>query len=144
MAKSGKTKLNLGCGRTHLDGYINLDKVDYGQEVIRDVLRGLPFSDEVFEEVRAYHFMEHIPCGEDLFFLMEEVFRVLKSGVRFNIVVPHTSFYEAFYPDHKSYWNEKMVMALVEDPYQGATRYRFKIEHMKRHGIELHIILRKV
>lgn len=137
-------KLNLGCGNKILNGYINLDKRQWGSvDVVRDVLRGLPFDDNKFDEVYASHFMEHIPAGEDLYFVISEVWRVLKDGGKFIIRVPHSDTQEAFYPDHLSYWNEKMVQALVADPYQSYGTYRFKIIEMQRQGIELKVVLEK-
>lgn len=136
-------KLNLGCGTSQMEGYINLDKNIHGQEVLRDILRGLPFDDNKFEEVYTSHFMEHIPVGEDLYFVLSEIWRVSKNGGKFIIRVPHSDTHEAFFPDHLSWWNEAMVRAIVGDPYQRDFNhfYNFEIKTMEKVGIELQIEL---
>ena len=135
-------KVNLGCGKDILPSWINIDRRDFGQEIVRDITKGLPFDDNSVDEIYACHSMEHIRTGEDLFFVMEEIWRVLKPGAEIFIRVPHSSTQEASYPDHKSYWNEKMVQAMVSDWSQKGT-YTFEITSMQRSGIELQVRLRK-
>ena len=134
-------KLNLGCGTSHMEGYINLDKNQHGQEVLRDVLDGLPFDSNKFEEVYTSHFMEHIPAGEDLYFVLSEIWRVCKNEAKVIIRVPHSDTHEAYFPDHLSWWNEAMLNAVVNDPYQKSFTYYycFKISEIERNGIELHV-----
>lgn len=136
-------RLNLGCGKERKDGHVNLDKEDYGQEIVRDVARGLPFDSEKFEAVYSSHFLEHIEVGEELYFLTEEIYRVLVPGGTFAARVPHRTSEGAWYPDHKSFWSEAFVRALCEDEYQGAKRYHFEIVELKRVGDDLHFCLRK-
>ena len=138
-------KLNLGCGKDIRPDYVNMDIIDYGQEIVRDVLRGIPFSDNTFDEVYTSHFMEHIRTGEDLFFVLGEIWRVLKPGGIFIIRVPHSDTQEAFYPDHKSYWNEKMAEATFGTEFNKLKGgHNFKILEMRRNGIELFIKLEAV
>lgn len=136
-------KLNLGCGQSIIEGYINLDRNDYGQEVIRDVLRGLPFDNNKFEQVHTSHFMEHVPTGDNLYFILSEIWRVCIPGAHFIIIVPHSDTHEAFFPDHLSYWNEEMLTAISTDPYQRSKNlpYNFNIVSMHREGIELRAVL---
>jgi len=139
-------KLNLGCGTSLMDGYVNLDKNDHGQIIIRDVLRGLPFNNSIFDEVYTSHFMEHIPAGEDLYFVLSEIHRVCMISATFIIRVPHSDTHEAFFPDHLSWWNEEMIRAIVADPYQCDEKYyyAFEIKKMERNGIELQVELRAI
>lgn len=138
-------KLNIGSGQGQLGGYINLDKEDYGQEVIRDATRGLPFDDNQFGEVYTSHFMEHIRNGEDLYFVLSEIWRVCLPGAKFIIITPHSSCQEAFFPDHLSYWNEKVIEAIVNDADFAQRNkkhpYKFKIIEMERVVYELRAIL---
>lgn len=136
-------RLNLGCGSRLKAGYINLDKVDYGQEVVRDILRGLPFDDERFDEVVAEHFLEHIASGEELFFVISEICRVLKPDGVFTFIVPDARGLYGFYPDHKSYWTVEAVEALIKDPQQGATRHSFDIVWLNTDNTELKVTLVK-
>jgi len=137
-------KLNLGCGTSQMEDYINLDRNDYSQEVIRDVSRGLPFDDNKFDEVYSSHFMEHIPTGEELFFVLSEIWRVCKNDGMFIFRVPHSDVPEAFFPDHLSYWNESVVNAICNDPYQRDHKaaYKFEVTKIERVGIELQTSLK--
>jgi predicted SAM-dependent methyltransferase len=138
-------KLNLGSGQRQMEGYINLDKEDYGQEIIRDVTRGLPFEDNKFDEVYTAHFMEHIRNGKDLYFVLSEVYRVCMPGAKFIIITPHSSNQEAFFPDHLSYWNEKVIETIVNDAdfsqRQKEYIYKFKILELDHIIYELRTIL---
>jgi len=143
-------KLNIGSGHKPLEGYINMDIHDYEADgfktdVIRDISRGIPFDSEKFEEVYTSHFMEHIRNGEELYFVLGEVWRVLKPGGRFVIKVPHSDTPYAFYPDHLSFWNEEVVKAICSDPFQHSKHhsYQFEVESMGREGIELQVVLKK-
>lgn len=64
------------------------------------VLRlGLPFLDSSIESVISYHALEHV--GDGFIPLMEDVYRVLKPGGIFRIVVPlFPSWSAASDPDH--------------------------------------------
>ena len=135
-------KLNLGCGKDIREGYTNLDKRDWGQDIVRDVLKGLPFDNNKFDEVLASHFLEHIRNGENLYFVFTEIWRVLKNGGLLIVRLPHSESPEAFYPDHLSYWNEKMLTAMVNDPYQSYGKYDFDVVEMKREGFEFRFILK--
>ena len=104
-------KVNLGCGKDILDGWVNIDKHDYGQEIVRDITRGLPFDDNSIDEVYSSHCLEHIE-REDVPFVWEEIYRVLKKGGIFTFVVPHSDTREAFVMEHLSYWNEDVVEVL--------------------------------
>ncbi len=86
-------KLNLGCGRNILPGYLNADK--YGGEVICDAMH-LPFRDGVFEEVLMIHTLEHIL---DLGLAMREIHRVLTLNCLLKAIVPYglDYFYDPYH-----------------------------------------------
>jgi len=135
-------KLNLGCGSEKKEGFIGIDIKDCGQEIIRDITRGLPFDDNSIDEIYSCHFFEHLK-GDDVRWVLMECWRVLKKNCEIFIRVPHSHCDEAFYPDHKSYWNELMVNALFNDPAQKGN-YDFEILQNQREGAELHIKLKKL
>ena len=52
-------RLHIGSGPHHLDGWVNIDSVDYpGVDKVLDVTTGLPFADVSF--IFAEHFIEHL------------------------------------------------------------------------------------
>lgn len=98
-------RINLGSGIYKAEvGWINIDMdPSTNPEIVRDIRRGLPFSDGTCEEVRAYHFLEHLD-PEDVKFVFQEVHRVLTPngpGGLFDVRVPigvtddftHRTFY---------------------------------------------------
>jgi predicted SAM-dependent methyltransferase len=56
-------RLNLGCGKMVLDGFVNIDiqqnpKAKRPLDILADV-RSVPLHDECADEVHAYHVIEH-------------------------------------------------------------------------------------
>ncbi len=91
-------KLNLGCGRIHLPGFVNSDLL--GGE-IRATADMLPFKDACFDFVLAVHVLEHV---SDLVKTMEEMHRVLRPGGLFEARVP-TGFQTLYNPFHLRTFN---------------------------------------
>lgn len=117
-------KLNLGCGHTFKQGFINIDIIDLGQEKVIDALRGLPFNDEHFDLVVADYFFEHFSDGYDLSFIFKECWRVLKYGGELSFIVPHYTHPSAYSAGHKSFWNDYKIDTIIgnADPlYQYGT-----------------------
>ena len=78
--------LNIGCGRKHLPGFINMDIVQpYDKKL--DARHGLPFSDGSVDGIYSEHFFEHLTQAEGLRFL-RECRRVLKKGAHIRIAMP--------------------------------------------------------
>jgi SAM-dependent methyltransferase len=91
-------KLHLGCGRTILDGWVNLDWIQgEGIDVVAD-LDGcggtpLPFEDDVFDEAFASHLIEHI---RNPLPMMQELHRVCVNGAKAVFRCPHGASDDAF------------------------------------------------
>lgn len=80
-------KLNLGCGRRILPGYINADlRAGEGVDCVFDAEEGWPFPTASFEEVRASAVFEHLLRWETAIL---EAARVLKPGGLLDIRVPY-------------------------------------------------------
>lgn len=61
-------RLHIGSGSHHLDGWINIDNLNYpGVDRVLDVRRGLPFKN--VQCIYAEHFLEHLTLPEGLAFL---------------------------------------------------------------------------
>lgn len=83
--------LEIGCGKHKVfHDSIGIDKSPYSNaDIIRDVTRGLPFSDNIFDIVVAVEVIEHIERYDDLIFLFNEIHRVLKNNGRFVFTTPN-------------------------------------------------------
>ena len=99
-------KLNLGCGEKKIDGYENIDKdLNVEPDFCFDIEDGLPYDDNSIDEIRAYDFLEHVHPGK-VVFVMNEIWRVLKPGGRFEHFTPSTDGRGAWQdPTHVSFWN---------------------------------------
>lgn len=130
-------KLDAGCADCKKEGYIGIDNVDYGQEIIWDIRDGIPFSDESIDEVYTCHLLEHLTNKESKEFI-EDVQRVLKTGGLFVNRLPSITHFGAYYPDHESFWNEPRVESIVRNMPGWQIVENFVFEH------ELRFRLKKV
>ena len=90
-------KLNIGSGVDYRNDCLNMDiNTNVKADIYRDITRGLPFEDNTFDVVYMHHILEHIRDNDDFFFIINEVFRVLKIDGIFDICVPPYTFEGAF------------------------------------------------
>ena len=138
-----EVKLDIGCGTNPQKDFIGIDVKDCGQEVLWDIRQGIPFPDNSVSEIYTCHFLEHLAVDEDIEFL-KEVFRTLKTGGIFRNYTPHANGICAFFPGHKTFWNERRIVAL-QDSNVGHFKIikNEKIFRDKRVGDELYFILEK-
>ena len=95
-------RLNLGCSDALLAGFVNVDVCD-PCDLKADLTQRWPWGDSTVDFIRAHDLIEHLP---DKIFTMNEAYRVLKPGGRFEIVVPTTDGRGAYQdPTHVSFWN---------------------------------------
>src|SRR3990167_2070030 len=88
IKKQNHIKLNFGCGETYYTDWVNVDSFfSKHVDLVLDLRRPLPFSNETIEYCYSEHFLEHLYPDEGLKHL-EEVWRVLKPGGVYRIVVP--------------------------------------------------------
>ena len=86
-------RLHLGCGRTILEDWINLDAVPGpGVDVVANLEQcaqtPLPFEDNSIDEILARHVIEHV---QNTLPLMQELHRVAKPGAMAFLAVPYGS-----------------------------------------------------
>ena len=80
--------LDLGCGPNKNQGFTGIDHWEFdGVDIVRDLRRGLPFADSSIDGIMAKHILEHFD-GEDLIFIVDEMWRVCKHGVIVYVEVP--------------------------------------------------------
>lgn len=102
------TRVNLGCGRRPLDGFINVDRNDgAGVDIVADAEKDLLFADNSVDLVHCDHFLEHPVDFESV---MREIWRILKPGGRLEASVPYGFNCN---PYHRRYFDEKAVRTIV-------------------------------
>jgi len=79
-------KLQIGCGRGLLDGWINIDVSPAPLSL--NALWGLPFPDGSVSRVFVSHLLEHLHYPHDVRFFLGELRRVVARGGVIRIVVP--------------------------------------------------------
>lgn len=93
-------KLNLGCGKDLKEGYVNIDIVDYGGNMIHDINTfPYPFEENTFDEIFASHILEHVYNFNKT---VTELYRILKPGGLLIVYAPfflNTKYFGD--PDHK-------------------------------------------
>lgn len=128
----GPKKLNLGCGLRKMTDYVNIDsRKETNPDMLIDVSEGLPFADDSIEEVRAYDFLAHVAPDKTIF-VVEEIFRVLKAGGKFEHFTPTTDARGAFQdPTHRSFWNLNSWLYYMDDAYRAlyGIKAKFKGEN---------------
>lgn len=84
------TKLNVGCGTDIRPGFINLDKDPFpGVDKVHDLdTFPYPFKANQFTEIHCHQVLEHV---EDVFKVMNELWRISAPGAVIYIDVPHFS-----------------------------------------------------
>ena len=100
--ESTPLRLDIGCGKTKMDGWEGIDAIDFGQKHVHDVRNGLPFADASLDEVRSSHFVEHLTGSERVAFF-NELYRVMKPGATAQIVTPNWS-HACAYGDPTHQW----------------------------------------
>ncbi len=123
------TTLNLGCGRKHLPGALN---VDVTGETSPDVVHDLnvfpwPFPTNHFTEVFMYDVIEHL---DNLVPVVNEICRVCRDGASVHVTVPHFSSANAFTdPTHKHFFGwHSFDYFTGEHEHSYYTRVRFETQ----------------
>jgi SAM-dependent methyltransferase len=97
LAKSGRPLLlHLGCGRTLLDGWVNIDLVGMHPDLWWDLLKPLPWPDGSADAAFLQHVIEHFPLTDALR-LLRETRRVLRPGGVARVSVPDFGRYMKSY-----------------------------------------------
>ncbi len=76
-------KLNIGCGRNIIEGWLNVDS--RGGNIICDAAF-LPFKNHSFDNVLASHVLEHVP---NLWKVIQEIHRILQPNGILKVRVPY-------------------------------------------------------
>ena len=103
-------KLHLGCGRNLLDGWINTDfnTAKFRGSDFLDVTEKFPYDDNSVDYIFSEHMIEHISYQNGKF-MIEESFRVLKSGGKIRISTPDLKFLINLYTEDKTDLQKKYI-----------------------------------
>jgi len=85
--QSKELKLNLGCGRRILQGYVNIDSNPFEDKVTVMDVRNLMYADDSVDEILAEFILEHIPYYQIQETILEW-WRVLRPGGTLVLWVP--------------------------------------------------------
>lgn len=123
--------LNLGCGKTKESGQFGVDIMNFDcVDLIADLNEGIPLPSKTFKYVVGKDFLEHLK-PENGIKIMEEIYRVLDFGGKFEFLVPSTDGNNmgAFQdPTHYSFWNEKKFWYFLDDKYGKGFRALYNID----------------
>jgi len=148
--------LDLGCGETIRNPYLALTVIGLDIQDADLAIEPIPHSDDYFDFVTAYDFLEHIPRllyvpqrRYPFVELMSEVWRVMKVGGKFLSSTPAFPHAPAFQdPTHVNIITPLTFAEYFDDEKTWAKQYGFKgkfhINNMRYHGPHLIAELEKV
>ena len=95
-------KLQLGCGRNWLEGWLNSDYFPRTSDILQlDVTIALPFENDTFDYIFSEHVIEHISYPEGAY-MLKECFRVLKPGGVLRVGTPDLAFLVNLYREDEA------------------------------------------
>lgn len=120
-----EARLHLGCGRTALRGWVNIDMAaGPGVDLVVDLEKAsLPFADDSVVEIYASHVLEHIHASLPL---LQELHRVSKAGAKAVFRVPYGASDDADEdPTHvrRYFWGS---WAYFSQPYYWRADYGYR------------------
>jgi len=93
LASQKGCRVNIGCGKNPIQGWINLDVVSYPGVYFWDCRSGLPFSDAAVAAIYSEHFFEHLDAETEARALLRECLRCLQPKGVLRLVVPDAGAY---------------------------------------------------
>jgi protein O-GlcNAc transferase len=152
-----KKRLNVGCGRNIMEGWLNLDFMPIeGVDIISDLDKcaeiPLPLEDNAIDEFLLSHVIEHIKSPLPL---MQELWRIAKPDAQLVMKVPHGASDDAwedpthvrsYYTDSFGYFSQPFYWR-ADYGYRGDWRcdsITFVVSAQANQGLEGSEILQKI
>jgi hypothetical protein len=104
--------LDIGCKDKKKQGYIGIDILNFGQEIVWDIRYGIPFADSTVEKIYCSHLLEHLE-NKDIQDFFIEMHRVCKDGAEIELRAPHSDTVGAYYGCHLSLWNQARIEGII-------------------------------
>ena len=100
-------KVNIGCGRLIVPGYVGVDMFPSpAVGVLHDLTKHpWPFDDNSVDHLITWHCLEHLP-GTSMTDAITEIHRILKPGAEAYIKVPYGVKPSIFNPFHHHFFDE--------------------------------------
>ena len=128
-------KINVACGFKHKPEYINIDSDPRVKpDIVRNIERGLPFSDNICTEILSEHTLEHID-PDLIHFVMFEFWRVLKHSGRLKIIVPINKGWSNS-PEHKCPFGETSWLFFTDWNLREPYKFKLVSEKVKFEGTD--------
>ena len=130
-------KLNLGCGNTSKEGYINVDRVlNKTVDKIVDLnITPYPWKDNSIEEINIDQVVEHITLPIDVFLF--ECYRILKPNGVMHLSTPN------FY-----HWKNRLAILFRNSSIDAYHPYHVKmilpdelLQRMYKMGFDTHLVI---
>lgn len=104
--------IHLCCGPKKKEGWINVDREDFGQEIVADINKKWTFAKPgSVDHILIEDGLEHLDSVEDF---LENAERVLKKGGTLEIKVPHFKNPSAYRVTHKHYFSYSLFHTFPE------------------------------
>jgi len=149
-------KINLGCGRRYLEGYLNCDVSPRVKADKHFDANSFPYPLEsgIADEILMDNVLEHL---DDIPRVMDELHRILKSGGILRVLVPYgKSDWALQDPTHKHFFTERTLEYFCEGfggpEFYAGSRYRLvkaelttdstTLRHKLRNSIPFRSVLR--
>ncbi len=121
-------KLNLGCGDTKIEGFVNIDISETSAtDKVMDVRR-LDSSDNSIGEIYASHLIEHFPPNE-IEDILKDWNRALEPGGKMTIVVPDFGKLVSRYLFFRITGNRQKAETILREITAGGKEYRGEDYH---------------
>jgi hypothetical protein len=127
-------RVNLGCGKDIRAGWINVDKVELpGVDVCHDITHvPLPFETNSCTEVLCKDVLEHL----EYFPVLRDIHRILHSGGRVTIQVPHFTSKDAYSdPTHRTLFTRNTFNYFIDGHFRS---YYFDFSFSRVTKIHIH------
>jgi SAM-dependent methyltransferase len=96
VAEAPLLKLNLGAGKSKMDGYLAVDSIPFeGLDVVCDLREPWPWGDNTVSDIHMSHVLEHF-TGDERVHIFNEMYRVMINGGRAAIITPHWASQRAY------------------------------------------------